>query len=83
MLDFCTTNLVYLENLITVYQSNRVKNCLKYKTVKASCPFKGHLRPFLEMNQSSCGLIRPLLGCKASPLFVRSFPPKRFGVLVV
>ncbi len=27
MLDFCTTNLVYLENLITFI------NCLKYKAV--------------------------------------------------
>jgi hypothetical protein len=45
---FCTTVLVYLENLILFYESNMVIKYLKNKVFKSNCPFPGHLRPLLD-----------------------------------
>jgi hypothetical protein len=49
----CTTNLVYIENLIFFFIKVKVKNCVICKAVKCNCP----LRPLLVMNRSSCGLM--------------------------
>jgi hypothetical protein len=53
MLDFCTTNLEYLENLILFLSKPNAKNCLRYKAVKGNYFFKFEfLRPDLAANVS-------------------------------
>jgi hypothetical protein len=72
MLDFCTTILVYPENLLPFDQINRkITAWNTYKAVKRSWPLSGHLSTLLD----SLWLIRPLRGQKVSPLFVHTPPP--------
>jgi hypothetical protein len=46
MLVFCTTIIVYLENL-NFFIKAICKLLPEYKAVKSSCLFSGHLRPLL------------------------------------
>jgi hypothetical protein len=68
MPDFCTADLVYLENLLFFIKAlgKKLPRIKGSKNAVAHCKVTGSI--YLVMDRSFCGLIWPLLRYKVSPI---------------